>query len=98
VHTLTLRLAVATLDAARHATTYHTSGYHVAGAMPANAAPGIGALVVIVMIILVMTGLARAARSLAALVSELLRVATAVTSVLLTAVIAIFLGIAFLVH
>jgi len=98
LHTLTPRLAVVTIDAARHATSYDASAYHAASAMTGAAAPGIGALVVIVVIILVMTGLARAARSLAALVSELLRVATAVTSVLLTTVIAIFLGIAFLVH
>jgi flagellar motor component MotA len=91
-------VAVATNTAARHATSHDASTYHVASAMMGDAAPGIGALVAIVVIILVMTGLARAARSLAALVSELLRVATAVTSVLLTTVIAIFLGIAFLVH
>lgn len=103
VHTLTPGLTVATISAARHAATYHAaayhaSAYHAASAMTATAAPGIGALAVLVVIILVMTGLARAARSLAALVSELLRVATAVTSVLLTTVLAIFLGIAFLVH
>jgi len=98
LHTLTPRLAVATIDAARHAAIYQASAYHAASAITGSAAPGVGALVVIVVIILVMTGLARAARSLAALVSELLRVATAVTSVLLTTVIAIFLGIAFLVH
>jgi hypothetical protein len=90
VHTLTPRLAI---DVAHHAATYHS-----AIAMTATAAPGIGALVVIVVIILVTTALAKAARSLAGLLSELLRVATAVTSVLLTTVIAIFLGIAFLVH
>jgi len=66
--------------------------------MTPAAAPGIGALVVIVVIVLVTTALAKAARSLVALLSELLRVASAVTSVLLTTVIAIFLGIAFLVH
>jgi hypothetical protein len=93
MHTLTPCLAVAIVDAARHATTCHA-----AIALTATATPGIGALVVIAVIILVMTGLARAARSLTALVSELLRAATAVTSVLLTTVIAIFLGIAFLVH
>ena len=98
MHTLTPRLAAATIEAARHATSYDASSYHVASAMTGTAGPGIGALVAIVVIILVMTGLARAARSLAALVSELLRVATAVTSVLLTTVIAIFLGVAFLVH
>jgi hypothetical protein len=103
VHTLTACLAAATADAARHAATYdvsacHATTYHAALAMTAGAAPGIGALVVIVVIILVMTALAKTARSLAALLSELLRVATAVTSVLITTVIAIFLGIAFLVH
>jgi hypothetical protein len=98
LHTLTPRLAAAALDAARHATGCDASAYHAASAMTGAAAPGIGVLAVIIVIILVMTGLARAARSLAALVSELLRVATAVTSVLLTTVIAIFLGIAFLVH
>jgi len=98
LHTLTPRLAATAIDAARHATSYDVSAFHTASAMTGTAAPGIGALVVIVVIILVMTGLARAARSLAALVSELLRVATAVTSVLLTTVIAIFLGIALLVH
>ena len=98
VHTLTPRLAVATMGAARHAAAYHASAYHVASAMTATGARGTGVLAVVVVIILVMAGLAKAARSLAALVSELLRVATAVTSVLLTTVIAIFLGIAFLVH
>ena len=93
VHTLTPRSAAVATDAARHLTSYHA-----AGAMSATAAPGIGVLIVIVVIILVMTGLARAARSLAGLLSELLRVATAVTTVLLTTVIAIFAGIAFLVH
>jgi len=81
------------IDAAQH-----LSLYHVASGMTATAAPGIGVVLVIVVIILVMTGLARAARSLAGLLSELLRVATAVTSVLLTTVIAIFAGIVFLVH
>jgi hypothetical protein len=93
VHTLTPRLAAVALDAARH-----LSLYHAASAMPSTAAPGIGVLIVIGVIILVMTGLARTARSLAGLLSELLRVATAVTSVLLTTIIAIFVGIAFLVH
>jgi len=93
VHTLTPCLAAATADAARP-----LSIYHLASAMTATAAPGIGVLIVIVVIVLVMTGLARAARSLAGLLSELLRVATAVTTVLLTTVIAVFAGIAFLVH
>jgi len=92
VHTLTPRPAAVALDAARH-----LGIYHAAGALSATA-PGTGVLIVIVVIILVMTGLARAARSLAGLLSELLRVATAVTTVLLTTVIAIFAGIAFLVH
>jgi uncharacterized membrane protein YkgB len=93
VHTLTPCLAAATVDAARP-----LSLYHFASGVTATAAPGIGMLIVIVVIILVMTGLARAARSLAGLLSELLRVATAVVTVLLTTVIAVFAGIAFLVH
>jgi hypothetical protein len=93
VHTLTPCLAAATVDAARP-----LSLYHFATAVTATAAPSIGVLIVIVVIILVMTGLARAARSLAGLLSELLRVATAVTTVLLATVIAVFAGIAFLVH
>lgn len=93
MHTLTPRFAAAAVDAARH-----LSLYHAASAMTTTAAPGIGVLIAIVVIVLVMAGLAKAARSLAGLLSELLRVATAVTSVLLTTVIAIFAGIAFLVH
>jgi hypothetical protein len=93
VHTITPRSAAVAIDAARH-----LSIYHAAGAMSGTAAPGTSVLIVIVVIILIMTGLARAARSLAGLLSELLRVATAVTTVLLTTVIAIFAGIAFLVH
>jgi hypothetical protein len=93
VHTLTPRSAAVAIDTAGH-----LSLYHAASGMTTTAAPGIGVLIVIVVIILVMTGLARAARSLAGLLSELLRVATAVTTVLLTTVIAIFAGIAFLVH
>ena len=93
MHTLTPRFAAAAADAARHLSLYHASS-----AMTTTAAPGIGVLIAIVVIVLVMAGLAKAARSLAGLLSELLRVATAVTSVLLTTVIAIFAGIAFLVH
>ncbi|HUB39646.1 MAG TPA: hypothetical protein VMA72_12400 [Streptosporangiaceae bacterium] len=100
MHTLTLRLAATIAHhAARYDTSaYHATTFHTASAMTPAAAPGIGALVVIVVIVLVTTALAKAARSLVALLSELLRVASAVTSVLLTTVIAIFLGIAFLVH
>jgi len=103
VHTLTPRLVASAADAARHAATYHAiahhaTTYHAASAMTAAATPGIGALVVIVVIIFVTAALVKAARSLFALLSELLRVATAVTSVLLTTVVAIFVGIAFLVH
>lgn len=93
MNTITPAPAAAAFDAART-----TILYHAAGTMTAAAAPGIGALVLIVVIILVVSALASAVRSLAALLSELLRVATAVTSVLLTAIIAIFLGIVFLVH
>ena len=93
MHTLTPQCLASAVDAAQH-----LSLYHFASGMAATAAPGIGVLIVIVVIILVMTALARAARGLAALLSELLRMATAVTSVLLTTVIAIFVGIALLVH
>jgi hypothetical protein len=93
VHTLAPCLAASNVDAAGP-----LSLYHGAIAMTASTVPGIGVLIVVVLIILVMTGLARAARSLAGLLSDLLRVATAVTTVLLTTVIAIFAGIAFLVH
>jgi hypothetical protein len=93
VHTLTPRHAAIAIDAAGH-----LGLYHAASGMTATAAPGVGVLIVIVVIILVMTGLARAARTLAGLLSELLRAATAVTTVLLTTVIAIFAGIAFLLH
>jgi hypothetical protein len=99
VHTLAPRLTALTMHATRHATTCHAATfYHAANAMTASTAPGVGAVVVIVVTILVMTALARAARSLAALVSDLLRMATAVTSVLLTTALAIFVGIAFLMH
>jgi uncharacterized membrane protein YkgB len=93
VHTLTPLPAAAAVDAARH-----LSLYHAASAMTASAAPGIGVVVVIVVIIFVMAGLARAARSLAGLLSDLLQMATAVITVLLTTVIAIFAGIIILVH
>jgi hypothetical protein len=98
VHTLAPGLTAATLDATRHAITCHATFYHSASAMTAGTAPGAGAVVVIVVIILVVTALGRAARGLAALLSDLLRMATAVTSVLLTTAIAIFVGIAILMH
>jgi hypothetical protein len=93
VNTTTIRLTAASADAARH-----VSLYHATSAMPATTAPGISALIVIVVIIIVMTALAKAARSLVALLGDLLRAAAAMTSILLTAALAIFLGIAILVH
>ena len=94
MNTTTIRLTAASVDAARHVSLYHST----TAMTGTTTAPGIGALVVIVVIIIVMTALAKAAHSLAALLSELLRAATAMTSILLTAAVAIFLGIAILVH
>jgi hypothetical protein len=93
MHTLTPQLASATGYVARHAI-----GYHAAIAGTSVTGTGTGALIVIFVIIVLVAALGSAARGLAALLSEVLRVATALTSILFAVVVAIGLGVAILVH
>jgi hypothetical protein len=66
--------------------------------MPATTDGGVGTVVVVFVVILLVTTLVAAVRNLASLLSDLLRVATAVTSILFTVVVATVLGVAFLMH
>lgn len=97
MNTICLCLAKATTSAARHAG-HHALPLHLFVASSAIQVAGVGTIVAAVVIMILVATLASALRSLAALMSELLRVASAVASILFTFVIAIFIGVAFLTH
>jgi hypothetical protein len=98
VNTISLHLAKATTIAARHAGHHPAPPLHLVVAGSAIEVVGVGTIIAVVVIIILVAALASAVRSLAALMSELLRVASAVTSLLFSFVIATFLGVAFLMH
>jgi hypothetical protein len=93
--TISLRLVVATTTAACHVT-----DHPLPAAAAAASAHGtdLGPLIFLVLAVLFIAALSSAARGLAALLSELLRAATAVTSALFVIVIAVVFAIAFLAH
>jgi hypothetical protein len=87
-------------------TTTGTPGYHhlIASASLATAAyrvPGLGALLLLILAVLFIGALssaASAARGLAMVLSELLRVVGAVVSVMFTVVIVLVIAVAYLLH
>lgn len=95
MHTLSLHLpAMATLAGMRH----------LADSSPAGSSSALGratggmTFVIFVLLITFVAGMTHAARGVAALISQFLRVAAALTSVLLTILIAIAIVVAVLVQ
>jgi hypothetical protein len=96
MNTIASRLAVATATTARQLSSPHLAAATVAAA--AAHGSGLYAVVFLVLAVLFIGTLSSAVRGLATVLSELLRVAASVTSVMFTLVIAIFLAGAFLTH
>jgi len=97
MNTIASRLTLATTTGARQLG-YHHLAAGMATAAAASHGSGLGGLVFLVLAALFIAALSSAARGLTVVLSELLRVAAAVTSVMFVVLIAILIGIAFLAH
>lgn len=95
MNTIAPRLTLATTTAARQ-----LGHHHLAAAAAAAAMHGSGLVTVAFLGLagLFIAALSSAARALASVLSELLRVAAAATSVMFAMVIVIFIGVALLAH
>lgn len=91
MNTIASRMAMATMppEGIRHAVA--ASGF-------VAQAPNRGTMIVLVVTIVLVMALSSAARSLAGLLTELLRVATAMTSSLFAVVVVTLLTVVFLIH
>jgi hypothetical protein len=91
MYTIASRMAIATMP---------PQGIHhaVAASRFAAQAPNMGAVIALIMIIVLIMILGSAARGLAGLLTELLRVATAVTSFLFIVMIVGVLAVEVLIH
>jgi hypothetical protein len=94
LNTITPHLALATIHAARHLDHVRS----LAAAQRAASATGGITLVVVVLIVAVLAGLSRAARSLAALASEFLRVAAELTSAFFIMMVVVAVAVVLLIH
>lgn len=97
MHTIAPRLFLATSTAARLLGLHH-SVVRAAGAVTMPHGSALGATVFVVLAIILIAALASAARGLADVMSQLLRAATAMSSLFLTILIAFFFAIVILVH
>jgi hypothetical protein len=94
LNTITPHLALATIHAVRHLDLVRSLA---AAKAPARSTGGI-TLVILVVIVTLLAGLARAARGMAELMSELLRVAAQMTSAFFVVVIVIGVAVVLLIH
>lgn len=93
MNTISIHLAIATLATGLPSYT-HASG--IAGAVAQTA--GSLTLAIVILAVALLVAMARAARGLAILMSQFLKVAAAMSSVLLTTLISIVVAVALLVH
>jgi hypothetical protein len=95
--TIAARLRLATTTAVRQPGSHHVIAAVLATATTGHVA-GLAALLLMILAVVFLSSLSSAARGLATVLSELLRVVAAVTSLMFTLVIAIFLVIVLMLH
>jgi hypothetical protein len=94
VNTITPHLAVATVLAARHLSSWRPSAI----APKATLAAGGTSIAVVFLVVAFLALMASAARGLAAVLAEFLRVAAAMTSFLFTVAMAVAVAVVLLLH
>jgi hypothetical protein len=98
MHTIAPRLFLATSTAARPLGFYHPVLRAAPAAISVAHGPALGAAVFVVLAIVLVAALSSAARGLADVMSQLLRAATAVTSLFFTILISVVFALVIVVH